>query len=1253
VELRDRGNLFGSRRFIVERELGRGGMGVVYQAFDCERHMSVAVKTLRHLDPSSLLRFKREFRAMADVSHRNLISLYELLSFEDQWLFTMELIQGTDFLSYVYAAAQERASTSEFPTHTVHTGSSTGRDDTNPTGNMRGSLPRRVITAGALDLDRLRSALAQLAEGLCALHDSRHLHCDLKPNNVLVTHAGRVVILDFGVVAELGTRRGMDGAQLVGTPVYMAPEIGERAAASPASDWYSVGIMLYTALTGCRPFYGDTNEIFRAKREHEPVPPGQIGIDLPEDLDRLCIDLLRIDPKARPTGAEVCGRLAGRAVPSVAAAEPMGGISVVGRERHLAALRDALARVRSGAAVTVYVHGESGMGKSALCEQFLAEVEDQALVFSGRCYERESVPYKAVDTVIDELSRYLLALAPEVARELLPEGTFMLARVFPVLQRVDAIAHELARSDAVVDPQELRRRAFAALRTLLGRIAATRPVILCIDDLQWGDIDSAALVDALRRPPDPPPVLFLGCYRSDEAARSPFLQVLRERDGARGGSGGTVDVVVGALAAEEAGALAGALLGAAGCDLGAAVTIVREAGGNPYFVHELVRYVATEGRVEGSVEGLTLDRVIAARVKMLVPRARKMLAAVAVAGRPVAQKVIERAVGLDPQERVVLLQRLRAAHLIRLGGVRDADPIEIYHDRIRESVAGSLGEEAARWHRVLAEALLAEGLGDAEALAEHWAGAGEAERAGHHAARAAEQAQAALAFDRAARLFARACALTQDVEAVRRLRAAQADALANAGRGPEAADAYLQAAAGAPAQDSLVWRRRAAEELMHSGHLDGGLTIMREVLAAVGLRLAPSPRRALVSLLWHRLRLRLRGTGFRERSTDQVKAADLVVVDILWSAATGLALNDIVRGTDMQSRHALRALAVGEPRRVARALAMECANSAIGGGRTRRRTEHLARQALAVAERLGEPQARGLATGTAGLGCLLRGEWAEARRRCAAAEAILRDHCTGVAWELATCQHFMLAAMSYLGDFAGLARLLPERLHRAEEKGDLYAATGLQTWPISMTWLGLDQPDDGRRRVDEVERRWSRRSFLLPHLHALTAQCEIDLFIGDGAGGLGRVDSAWQTISRSLLLRVENMRIEVHQLRARCALATGDDALLPQVVRDAAAMARPRRAWATPLAELVLATVAARQGDRASALRRLTLAEAGCLAGDRRAYAAVIRLRRGQLLGGDDGAVVAQEGERTLGELGAKNPSGIASVLAPGWVPRP
>src|SRR3989442_1488897 len=675
-------------------------MGAVYEAYDQERHETVALKTLRWQDPSAIYRLKKEFRVLRYVAHPNLALLYELVADRDDWFYTMELVDGSEFFDDVRPAAPSQSEATR-------------------------ATSRPLVPP---DVPRLRAALAQLVAGVVALHRAGIVHRDLKPSNVLVTPAGRVVILDFGLadVAAPPSRLQTREEGLWGTAAYMAPEQveGERG---PPSDWYAVGVMLYEALTGRLPFEGSALRVLADKSRQDPPRPSDLVPELPQDLVTLCGDLMARDPAARPEDGEVLRRTGvSDATSGAEAHQPGRPALLIGREAELAELRDAFRTVCSGQAVAVYVHGASGIGKTALIRHFVDALEREALELGlrGRCYERESVPYKAVDGVIDSVSRYLKTLSGPQVQALLPEGVSALARLFPVLLRIEAVGDARVGEREPADPLELRRRGFACLRELLTQLSAQQPALVFIDDLQWADRDSMVLLEEVLRPPDPPHVLLIASFRTEDLASQSFL--------------------------------------------------------------------------------------------------RALLATLAVAGRPVDAKVARTAAGLEGDDRPLVALLIKAHFLRSLGA---PSRLELYHDRIRETLVAALAPQAAAGIHLRLAQCSEELLGheDPEALFEHYVAAGDRDRAAVYAARAADKAFAALAFDRAVLLYERALELTPPGPAdLSALRGRLGDALASAGRCPAAAQAYLAAAGAGASEGALQYQRRAAGELLISGHPQAG-----------------------------------------------------------------------------------------------------------------------------------------------------------------------------------------------------------------------------------------------------------------------------------------------------------------------------------------------------------------------------------------------------------------------------------------------
>ena len=429
--------------------------------------------------------------------------------------------------------------------------------------------------------------------------------------------------------------------------------------------------------------------------------------------------------------------------------------------------------------------------------------------------------------------------------------------------------------------------------------------------------------------------------------------------------------------------------------------------------------------------------------------------------------------------------------------------------------------------------LEAAGQVDPEVLADHLLGAGDRLRACELYSEAAARVGGSLAFDHAARLYRKAMDLDCHPPAAQRQLARKlGDALSNSGRGAEAAEVYLRAATGATAAEALDMKRQASTQLLISGHVDEGLALLRAILRPLGLSMPATPRSALFSLMYHRTMLRLRGFRFRSRDETQVSAEDLTRIDLCWSAVAGLSVIDPILGADFQTRGLLLALRAGEPFRISRALAMEAAHQSTAGNRSARRLGSMIRTAEHLAIQLDSAHARGMVHMVRGVSGLMLGQWKAAQSSFDRAEVLFRNHCTGVTWERDTVNSLVLWSFLHMGQIAELKKRWSFLIREAHECGDLYAATTLTTSYLAMIRLADDDPAGIEDELETVMNRWTRRGFFLQHSTALRSLMHLDLYRGRIDSAWARLSAIWPEYSRSMLLRIQMVRIQMLELRA-------------------------------------------------------------------------------------------------------------------------
>ncbi len=276
-------------RYVIERELGRGGMGAVYLAHDSQLDRKVALKIPFFKDDAdraeAIERFSREARTMATVQHANLCPVFDVGQFQQWHYLTMAYIDGQ-------------------------------------------TLAEKLDDSGAMATDVAVALLQKVALALHQAHEAGIVHRDLKPANIMLTKNGEPIIMDFGLARRqvAGEAELTHSRAVMGSPSYMAPEQVEarQAEIGPATDIYALGVMLYLLVTGKRPFVGSAASIFGQIVSQTPEAPSKLRYELPTAIDAICMKAMEKAPKKRQaTATEFAAELS--RVPS----GPAGGAPTV------------------------------------------------------------------------------------------------------------------------------------------------------------------------------------------------------------------------------------------------------------------------------------------------------------------------------------------------------------------------------------------------------------------------------------------------------------------------------------------------------------------------------------------------------------------------------------------------------------------------------------------------------------------------------------------------------------------------------------------------------------------------------------------------------------------------------------------------------------------------------------------------------------------------------------------------------------
>ncbi len=721
--------------------LGQGGFGWVFRVrtHDGQEHALKLLRNVAGLTRLDVLRFKREFQVASGLSHPGLVRVHGSGVSQGQPYYTMDFVPGQNICQFVNG-----------------------------------------------DRERLEKVMTRLLETLAYLHSRRIVHRDLKPENILVDpEDGTPRLLDFGLARGLqGSHQLTETGTVMGTTYYMAPELLSTGKVDPRGDLYSLGVILYEALTGKLPFTASNpvTAIHHILME-DPAPPSTHLPGLPPELDQLIMKLLSKDPADRYHSAQetlhAWRRVFEGELPEDfmrPEAPELQTSEFVGRKVELDCLLN-LMEPSEKRPLLALVAGESGVGKTRLLQE-LADYASDQIVTWGYGYEFEALPYQHWIPVLRQATR--AELPPELA---------------PFRRALSVLLPDLAQANEPPPSSEDPMQKFHLFEGMARLLATGGRRLLLMDDLQWADPASLEFLLYLVRRHELPNCLLVASYRVEAVDQSPGLAKL-----VQWGRGSTVTLEPFDL--EETEAMVRSMLGATGQDPETTRQLHEETSGNPLFVAEVLKALASEGRLKlqrglwhldtetlprtttgGTRIPMTVREAVKRRLSGLEPETLEVAEAAAVLGRSFDAGLLARVVGrnVNAQVDLLLARRIFAQREPGLMGFYNQPLVEV----VQESLAG---ERQQTLHLAAARAL--EGRFATREitleLARHYLRAGKSAEAAVHLTRGAEIALSSFAYEEAAQLLEAALAVEHKPELEERL----ADARFGSGQTAEAQQSY-------------------------------------------------------------------------------------------------------------------------------------------------------------------------------------------------------------------------------------------------------------------------------------------------------------------------------------------------------------------------------------------------------------------------------------------------------------------------------
>lgn len=913
---------FGPYRILSS--LGQGGMGRVYQAQHESTGQVVALKTVRMTHTKFMHQIRREIHALSQLRHPGVVSIVDHGVSEGQPWYAMEMIQGVTLRDWMKQhppgtpsghsiVPNSDSAGTEFETQSpallqtnveqiqsrLYTDTQEGEGWWADTVAERNYLrlvqnsnssappPRREApksnssrakhpaipthTFRVCDPASLQQTLEmtwKICQPLFYLHGEGIIHCDLKPNNILIREDGWPVIIDFGLLTQFSnaiSRETLDTLQLgLGTLPYMAPEQLEGKLLDARADLYALGCLLYEWLTGAPPFVGEPGTIVVQHLTKIPPPPSYWVKGLPPSLDQLVLRLLAKSPHERIGYADTVRYTLHSLLRSLSHPAPASwpGVNprrprvylyrpqLAGRRAVLESLVQQLGPLYEGEKSVVLLRGESGVGKTRLFLELAGQALFQDIkVLTSECLEHHPKPLSMFQPLFQAITDRARNAEPDTIPQILGPDSWA---ILPYSRELQSLPGQ-SENPTVLDlkPSQAYLLVSRALRHMLSTYAQERPLVLLLDDLQWADSFSLHVLEHLVQEP-PPFLMIVGSYRSEEETDT--LTSLSKQES-------VTSISLERLGVEAVGSMVQDMLALAEVPEGFSQYLAQHSEGNPFFVAEYLRSAVNEGMLWRNPQGVwqfgnhaaalslspydsqlplppSLQELLKRRLQDVSLDASEVMAAAAILGRESSLSLLQAITRFSWEQLWGALEELQRRELLEDSS---ADRVRFVHDKLRETAKTQLSPEQAKaLHHLAASAMEMQrtssnnhSIAD---LAEHWHLAGENEKASYYYKEAAEQARKQYANNQAIACYQSYLDLaeTDTLEALE-VRIELGDLLRTVGQVPKAEATYKQAVAQAQKDNHRQQEGESLTQLgllyWHTGQIEQASTIFTQALA--------------------------------------------------------------------------------------------------------------------------------------------------------------------------------------------------------------------------------------------------------------------------------------------------------------------------------------------------------------------------------------------------------------------------------------